>query len=451
MRIKKLMVKFRSILPYYWTKMSSYSNNKHLEGMSQIERALILERIQDRKNANFPYVVIDNVMYFLQDDELVCVSLQQENGVYHFCFNGRNIVIDCTTGKCSIVDADRNCLEYFCVPDFFKNALQLQNKHHNLLYRLLIRERIDKVDRKSIRSFSMFFTTSEVVGQIERAGQSSLKSPLGCLSIHGMIQGIKRFIVGRVSACFMPSSNLFRMALCANPIPSQRPSVDEFYGIGLFLNSKFKLLQSVGMISLIMRRFVGNDLGGVFKNQIAHGFLRMMNGSLSLMMIKKFMENPIGFQKTDQMDKLVRSCPFKIVMRLQTNFPISIPDCVSGMIAKNNIRAKKITDVRTDWFTEQYRLEQQRLEQQRLEQQRLEEEHQRKRSFKVFREGLAGIEVDVSQAQKGRCILDEFACGGGAMMKDETETRKRGRELDAFKFEDEDAFKFEDEDEFEDD
>ena len=379
----------------------------------------------------YPYIVQDEWMYFLQNDELendelVCVSLKQENGVYHFWLNGRIIEIDCATGKIFIVDFDKNCLEYFCVHDFFQTALP--NTRFSLLYRLLIRERIDRIDRKSVRSLRIFFTTCEVVGQIERAGQFSLKSPLGCLSIHGMVRGIKLFIADRVSACFMrsPCPNIFQTALLANHMPSQRPSVDEFYGMGLFLTGEFqKPLPSFAMISRIMRRFVGNDsMRGVFRNRIAHGFLRMMNGSLSSMMSKKFIENPIGFRKTDEMDELLCSCSKKISLR-SPGFPAcSIAGCVSDMIEMDQCRVEFCEKRRHDLFAEQRRLQQ--------------EEQRKKQSIQEFRGGIASIKVDVSQTQKLRCILDEFASGGGAMMNDEfdeTETRKRGRESDAFEFE----------------
>lgn len=402
---------------------------KHLDNMSELEKNSIRTRIGNRP-VIYPFVVQDGWMYFLQNGQLDCVSLQKENGVHHFWFNGRIIQINCTTGKVFIVDFDKNCLEYFCVDDFFQTALP--NTCCSLLYRLLIRERID---RRSVRSLRIFFTMREVVGQIERAGQSSLKSPLGCLSIHEMIRGIKQFIADRVSACFIrsPCSNIFRTALLTNHVPSQRPSADKVYGMGLFLTGEFqKPLPSLAMISLIMRRFVGNDsMTGVFRNRIAHGFLRMMNRSLFSMMSKNFIENPNGFQKTDEMDDLLGSCPKRTNLR-SSGFPDrSIAGCVSDMIAMNQGRDQFCEKRRDEWFAEQYRLEQ--------------EEQLKKQSIQKFQEGINSIEDEVSQTQKRRCILDKFASGGEAMMKDEfDETRKRGRESDAFEFKDACSFlKFE--------
>ena len=401
---------------------------EHLNGMSAEQRASILTWVGNRPM--YPYFVEGEWMYFLQNDELVCVSLKQENWVYHFWFNGRIIEIDCATGKIFIVDFDKNCLEYFCVDDFFQN--DIMNKHHNFLYLLLIRSKINRIDKRSVRSLHIFFTTREVVGQIERAGQSSLKSPLGCLSIHEMVRGIKRFIADRMSACFIrsPCPNIFRTALLTNHVQSQRPSVDQFYGMGLFLTEEFqKRLPSLAMISLIMRRFVGNDsMRGVFRNQIAHGFLKMMNGSLSSMMGKEFIKNPIGFRKTDEMDDLLVSCSKKTSLR-SSGFPArSIAGCVSDMIAMNQGRVEFCEKRRDELFAEQRRLEQ--------------EEQRKKHAIQEFRGGIASIKVEVSQTQKRRCILDEFESGAGAI--DETETRKRVRESNAFEFDDASSFeKFE--------
>ena len=393
---------------------------EHLNRMYAPQRASIRMCIRNRTSM-FPFIVEDKWMYFLQNDELVCVSLQQENGVYHFWFNSRIIQIYCQTGKIFIVDFNKNCLEYFCVDDFFQN--EIMNKHHNFLYLLLIRERIERMNQRAVRSFHIFFTTREVVGQIERAGQSSLKPPLDCLSIQEMVQGIKLFIADRVSACFTqsPCPNIFRIALLTNHVPFQRPSVDQFYGMGLFLTGEFqKPLPSFAMISLIMRRFVGNDsMRGLSGKRIANGFLRMMNGYFSSMMSEKFIENPIGFQKTDEMDYLLKSCPKKTTLT-SFGFPDRfIEGSVSDMNAINKGRDELCQKRRDDWFAEQRRLEQ--------------EEHQRKQSIQEFQGGIASIKVEVSQTQKRRRILDEFESGGDAMMNeefDETKTRKRGREYD---------------------
>ena len=400
--------------------LSQLKAEKHLKRMSATQRASILARIK-RCPSKYPFIVQGELMYFLQNNELVCVSLEQENGVYHVWFNGRIIEIDSASGNCFIVDFDKNCLEYFCIDNFFQNVII--NKHHFFLYQLLIRAEIERIDKKNVNSLRIFFKTREVVGHIERVGRSSLNSPLGCLSIHGMVRGIKQFIANRFSACFMRShcSNIFRDALLTNHVQSQRPSVDQFYGMGLFLTGEFqKPLPSFAMISLIMRRFVGNDsMRGLSGKRIANGFLRMMNGYFSSMMSEKFIKNPIGFRKTDEMDNLLDSCPKKIRL-LSSGFPDrSIAGCVSDMMAMDQGRLELSEKRRHDWFAEQRRLEQ--------------EEHQRKQSIQEFRGGIASIKVEVSQTQKNRCILDEFASEEGAMMKDEfdeTETRKRGREYD---------------------
>ena len=403
-------------------------NNVHLKKMLPEEINLILLRIRNRPPI-YPYIVEGEKMYFLQNDELVCVSLQKENEVYYFWFNNRFIEIDSATGKCFIVDFNRNCLEYFCIDDFFQTAVQ--NTRYSLLYRLLIRERIDKYKGRSVHSVSIFFTTREVVGQIERAGQSSLKSPLDCLSIHEMVQGIKQFVSDRFSECFIrsPCSNIIRTTLRANPMPSQTPSVDQFYGMGLFLTGEFqKPLPSFAMISLIMRRFVGNDsMTGVFRKRIAHGFLTIMISSLSSRMCKMFIENPIGFRKTDKMNNLIQSCPMKISLK-SNGFPMSIPSCVSNMIEMNKCRSTKCKKTRDDGFAKQRSLEQIRLEQIRLEQ----EELRKNLSIQAFQGGIASIEDDVSQAQKRRCVLDEFADGGIEISLEFDETRNRKRKFEDF-------------------
>jgi hypothetical protein len=203
--------------------------------------------------------------------------------------------------------------------------------------------------------------------------------------------------------------------------------------MGLFLTGEFqKPFLSLAMISLIMQKFVGNDsMIGLCGTRIAHGFLRMMNGYLFSMMSKNFIENPNGFRKTDEMDYLLDSCPKRTNLR-SSGFPDrSISGCVSDMNAMNQGRDEFCKKRRDEWFAEQYRLEQ--------------EKQRKKQSIKEFQGGIVSIEDEVSQTQKCICILDEFANGGGAMMKEEfDETRKRGRESNAFEFEDACSFlKFE--------
>jgi hypothetical protein len=138
-------------------------------------------------------------------------------------------------------------------------------------------------------------------------------------------------------------------------------------------------------------------------------------------MSKNFIENPIGFRKTNEMDDLLDSCPKKTTLRSSGLPARSIAGCVSDMIKMDQGRVELSEKRRQDWFAEQSRLAQ--------------EEQRKKHAIQEFRGGIASIKVDVSQTQKRRCILDEFASGGGAMMKDEfdeTETRKRGRKLDEF-------------------
>lgn len=383
--------------------ISTSEAQKHLDKISELDRNSILEWIGNQPPIN-PFVVDDCYMYFFKGEKLVCVKINEQNGVFVLLFDNQIIEIDSATGNCFIVDFYRNCLEYFCVYDFFQN--DILNKHHNFLYLLLIRSKIECMGKRAVRSLRIFFTSSEVVGQIERAGKSSLKSPLGCLSIHEMVRGIKRFIADRFSAFFIrsPCPSIFRTALLTNHVSSQRPSVDQFYGMRLFLTEEFqKHLPSFAMISLIMERFVGNDfMRGPSGKRIAHGFLRMMIYFFSSMMSKKFIENPIGFRQADAtMDDLLGSCPKKTSLP-SSGFPHSIAGCVSDMKAINKGRDELCEKRRDELFAKQRRIKQ--------------EEHQKQQSIQEFRGGIASIKVEFD------------------------ETRKRVRESDAFEFEDDRSF-----------
>ena len=397
---------------------------QHLDNLSEPQRTSIRTQIGNRA-AMYPFITENGFIYFLQNGHLVCVSLQEENGVYRFWFNGRFIEFDSMSGNCFIVDFDKNCLEYFCIDGFFQNATM--NARESFLYRLLLKERLNRVDRKTIRSLRIFFTMREVDGQIERAGQSSLIPPPDRLSIHGMVRGIKIFIADRLSSCFMSPlrPNIFRNALLANNVPAQRPPVDERYGIGLSFNSTFRRPSlALGMMSEIMRRFVGKQkMTRVFLKRIANGFLRKMSDSLSSNVGMKFIENPIGFrQASGPMDQLLESCVKRTNLK-SSGFPRNVSHCVSDMFAMDQCHTQLLNERRDEWFKEQHRLEQEKLQ----------AELQNKRSREEFQEGIASIKEEVSQAQKRRCVLDEFADGGIESSIDET--RKRERE-----FEDVDSF-----------
>jgi hypothetical protein len=396
---------------------------EHLQRMSDAKRTLIRAQIGNRA-AMYPFIVEGEWMYFLQNDELVCVSLQQENGGYYFQFNGQIIKIDSATGECFIVDFDKNCLEYFCVDDFFQKCSlkKIMNTCYSLLYRLLIRERIDRIDRRSVRSLRILFTMHGPLAQIEKAGQFSLKSPRGCLSIDGMIQGMILFSSRRLLSCFMSPlhPSIFRAALLANNVPQQRPSVDGLYGIKLLFHFRRPSF-TFGMIFKIMLKiFDEQKMTGVFLKWIANGFLTKMSRSHSSNVSMKFIENPIGLrQAVKPMDKLLALSSKRTNINF-SNFPdCSIADCVSEIIGREEEQFKRCKKRRDDWFAEQCRLEQEEYF----------EKNRKRQSRQELHQGIGFINDEALQTQKRTCILDEFVSGGSAMMIDETKTRKRGREL----------------------
>ncbi len=382
---------------------------KHLDELSEQQRTSIRTQIGNRA-AMYPFITGNGFIYFLQNGHLVCVSLQEENGVYHFWFNGRIIEFDSISGNCFIVDFDKNCLEYFCVYDFFQNATM--NARYSFLYRLLIKERVDRISRRNILSLRIFFIMSEVIGQIERVGNSFLKTHLGCLSIHEMVRGMKEFIRKRFLTCFVRSPpSIFRTSLLANNVPPQIPSVDGRYGIGLFLNLTFRRPSlAFGMISKLMLKFVGKQrMTGVFLNRIANGFFRKMSDSISLNVSRKFIKNPNGFkQASGLMDKLLKSCS-KRTNLLSPGLPENISQCVSDMIEMNECRVQF--------------LDERHAKQRRIEQEKFQEELQKKRLSQEFQGGIAMMKDDVSQIKKRICILDKIA--SDEIEIDEMQKRRR--------------------------
>jgi hypothetical protein len=185
---------------------------KHLDNLSELDRNSILTWIGNRPPIN-PFVVHLGYMYFFKGERLVCVELQEQNGVFVMWFDDQIIEFDLASGNCFIVSFYRNCLEYFSVGDHYQNATQ--NGLFCFLYKLLIKERINRIGGRTIRSMRFFFTPNCVVGHLERAGGSNLKVPTHCLSLHEMILGIKQFMMARFNSSFMRAHSfldrLFRM------------------------------------------------------------------------------------------------------------------------------------------------------------------------------------------------------------------------------------------------
>jgi hypothetical protein len=210
---------------------------EHLDSLSELDRNSILEWIGNQKPIN-PFVVYMKYIYFFKGERLVCVKIEENNGVYHLWFNSRIIEFDCTTGNCFIVDFNKNFIEYFCVYDFFQTAV-LKKVHYSFLYKLISQEKINRIGTRTIRSFHFFFTPTGLVAHLERAGKSTLKCPDDCLSLQEMICGIKQFIMARFTSCFTRSLNFFHNVIPNFGQTSSHLSGAENYGVGLFLQTQF--------------------------------------------------------------------------------------------------------------------------------------------------------------------------------------------------------------------
>lgn len=370
----------------------SLDARKHLGKLSEEEKTSILTKIRNRA-ALYLFTIENGFIYFLKDDQLVCVNLHEENGMYRLWFNSRFIQINCETGECFIVDFDKNCLEYFCVYDFFQTATM--NTHYSFLHKLLINLEINRINKGILRSLRIFFTTSEVFGQIGKVGQFSLIPPSDCLSIHEMVRGIKQFLVDRFLSCFILSScsNIFRIALSTtNHVPSpQRPSSNEFYGIRLFRNSMNERLPSFGMICKIMSRFVGElFMKGPFLKKIIDSFMRYIIGIISSKMSLKFIENPNGFQEAStKMNELIGSSWKKTDLKAQFN---SIDVCVSYMVSTEEERQARLKRQRDKICAEESR----KATEAYLQQRRKEME----KSIRDVHKAIAEIDADIPNIRK---------------------------------------------------
>lgn len=368
---------------------------KHLDRMSETDRNSILTRIGNQPPIN-PFVVHLGYMYFFKGERLVCVKLQEQNGVFVMWFDGQIIEFDRTTGNCFIVSFSRNCLEYFSVGNHYQNATQ--NGLFCFLYKLLIQERINRIGRRTIRSMRFFFTPSCVVGHLERAGGSNLKVPTDCLSLHEMILGIKQFMMARFKLYLMRANSFFRPAI-QDVQRTQCPLSDSGrYGVRLFLQSQFgKILPSFSMISLLMTRLIPNHRmigGGTFQKPIAMGFLRKMIFSIFEKININFTQNPIGFRKAIRlMNRLFDS--YRLKTRLVSNgFPSSISDCVQNMMAELQVRDEACEKRRREEFEEYRRLE--------------EEKRQREASIQEFRNEIKKVKTEFQEARTLRRELDEI-------------------------------------------
>ena len=414
---------------------STIISNKHLGNLPEEQKRSICQEIERRAHMTmYPFFVDVNkkFLYFLQNGELVCVSLEEENGVYHFWFDNRIMQFNIETGDCIIIDFNRNCIEYFCVSNFFQSAIP--NTRYFFMYRLLMQEKIGCLNGDKVSSLCIYFNPDIVFGHIQRVGKPSLKTPSGCLSIHEMIRAIKQFTTGRFSSCFMNRLSFFRTALLENRVlPSQRPSVAGHYGVRMFLMSMFEQLPLFGMMSELMRRFVGKSILGVYMNGtspkwLARSFFERMCDSICLKMIRMFIRDPIRLrQATDIINELILSCS-NIIKLESPGLPTTIHKCVSVMLKQNNDRIEVLDKDRKKRFDEAVRKEQEELQCKRER----EGELQKKRLRQEFKLEIEGIQEEVSHVNDRICRLDEFASGGIAI-KETRELKREFDELDEFK------------------
>ena len=186
-------------------------------------------------------------MYFLVDEELVCVELQETNGVFVLWFDGQIIEFNCTTGNCYIFSFSRNCLEYFSIGDHYENV-NSQKGLYGFLYKLLIQEKINRVAGRIHYSLRFFFKEKNVIGYIEKTGGKLLKSPNGCLSLQEMICGIHKFVHAQLTASLMKLPS-FRQLKCIQQTQCSPLSNAEKYGLRLFYSSSFdRRFKSIHMI-----------------------------------------------------------------------------------------------------------------------------------------------------------------------------------------------------------
>lgn len=389
----KTRISFTNLTGLKMSKSTS-KDQQYLDNMSELYRNSILTGIGNQPPIN-PFVVYLGYMYFLKDETLVCVKLQEQNGVFVLWFDNQIIEFDRATGNCFIVSFSRNCLEYFSVGDHYQNATQ--NGLLCFLFKLLSQEIINRIGRRTIRSIRFFFTPNCVVGHLERAGGSNLKVPNDCLSIHEMILGIKQFMMARFNSSFMRMPNFFLPAIQNVQRTQCQLSDSGRYGVGLFLQTQFRRrFPSFSMISLLMMKLIPKNLmcGGVFQKCVAMKFLRTMFSSICPMICMNFTQNPIGFREAiSLMVELFDD--YRLKTRLISNgFPRSISDCVKNMMTELQVRDKACEKRRREEFEEYRRLE--------------EEKRQREASIQEFRNGIKKVKTEFQEARTIGRELDEI-------------------------------------------
>ena len=389
--------------------------------MSETEIKRIIGEIQNKNGHRF--IVKNELMCFLHKGILNCVRIHKENGVYHFSYDNRSIRIDCTTGNCIIVDFQNNCFEFFCVGSFLKEAT---NKHFFFLYQLLIRAKINRIDRKNVISLRLFIKPDELLGQIEISGKSCLKPYSDCLSIREMFQGINEFIFNLVSGNFIRSrclSSKMTSSLMTKRVVNFSES--GIYGIKLLLRGENNNpLPPFAMICEIMRKFLGNEKGVRIVNGLITNSNRVCYAVVSRNIIETI-QSDLN-KATNEMNELIMSSSSRATKLSSKCSPAlnSFSKCVFEML---NMSQKR-----------------------NLEKQ---EARMKKLSSLAFQEGINEIDKSMRCVQQGISVLekDEIASGECEMMRNLGEDRNYWDEfVEEDKFE-EDKFEEEEfeEEEFE--
>jgi hypothetical protein len=363
---------------------------QHLISISPKEIDAILTEIKNLPPIN-PFVVVLGYMFFIKNETLVCVKLQKTNGVFILWFDNQIIEFNRPTGDCFIVSFTRNCWEYFSVGNHYRTEKSLQG----LFYKILNGEKIPRIGGQTIHSFKLFFSTTKIVGQIERLGCSTLAVPKGCFSIHKMILGIKQFLIEQINHSFLRTPSFFTEAIADVQRNLLHLSVAIQPEIRLFLQTEFDRRLPFSMLSKLMMRLIPECqmVGGVFQKSISIKFLENMFGSILPKILMAFTKNPIGFREAvGSICDLLRS--YSIKSTLSSPRCSSILDCVEVM--KNEaVRREAEKRKRYSKLEDEYR-----------KRSRIEEERRIKEARHEFRNGISDVH---SNFQETRLLSNQLA------------------------------------------
>jgi len=364
---------------------------RHLDKMSESEKNSIRTRIGNCPKIN-PFVVHDGYMYFLIDEELVCVELQETNGVFVLWFDGQIIEFNCTTGNCYIFSFSRNCLEYFSVGNHYENV-NSQKGLYGFLYKLLIQEKINRVAGRIPYSLRFLFKEKNVIGYIEKTGGKLLKSPNDCLSLQEMLCGIHKFVHAQLTASFMKIP-CFRQIKFLQQSQCYHLSIAEKRGLRLFYSSSLdRRFKSMHMISIILMKLLtipNHLMNRNFQNNVLTEFLKKMFWSILSRICLKFIQNPNGLrQATDEIDELLSYYSVKSKLEI-TNEKTTMTAYVREMIKIARKRNRDTEQRRDEYFNE------------------LERIHQKEASIEEYKTGMAELNAMVGDTIVRQQQLEKF-------------------------------------------